>query len=130
MDKTSHAKADPAPAPARRRIAHPALFAAAVLTLSSCGPRSTDELLRGGVPASTNLPRATSLPPDAVRTVSRRDFGWRLIYHPSSAPADADARAATALCRLESRGVDYVSPVAQVSPLDDPGTRMIDIYCA
>lgn len=130
MTEASHAPSVIPPATAGRRFAPPALIAAAVLTISSCGPRNTDDILRGGVPARTNLPHATSLPPDAVRTVSRREFGWRLIYHTASAPADADARAATALCRLESRGVAYVSPVAQVAPTDDPGTRMIDIYCA
>lgn len=129
MTETSHALARTMPAFAGRRLAPPALIAATIL-ISSCGPRNTDEVLRGGVPARTNLPQATNLPPDAVRTVSRRDFGWRLIYHPASAPADADARAATALCRLESRGVASVSQVAQASPLDDPGTRMIDIFCA
>ncbi len=113
-----------------RTAATPTAFIAATLCLTACGPRNTDEMLRGGVPARTNLPHATNLPPEAVRTVSRRDFGWRLIYHPASAPTDADARAANALCGLESRRVAYVSPVAQAAPMDDPGTRMIDIFCA
>lgn len=128
MNSASHAPSQPGHANASGWIAPSALIA--TLCLTACGPRSTDEILRGGVPARTNLPHATSLPPDAVRTVSRREFGWRLIYHQASAPADADARAATALCRLESRGVAYVTPVAQAAPGDDPGTRMIDIYCA
>ncbi|SDE10413.1 hypothetical protein SAMN05421538_10445 [Paracoccus isoporae] len=115
---------------ASRLFAPTALIAATVLGLSGCGPRSTDEMLRGGVPARTNLPDATSLPTEAVRTVSRRDFGWRLIYHPAAAPPDADRRAAVALCRLERRRVAEILPVALRAPLDDPGARMIDIYCA
>lgn len=130
MINARHATAEPTPAVAGGRLVPSAVIAAAVLTLTACGPRNTDEILRGGVPARTNLPHATNLPPEAVRTVSRRDFGWRLIYHPASAPADAEARAANALCQLESRAVAYVSPVTQSAPLDDPGTRMIDIFCA
>lgn len=122
--------AEPAPAPAGQRLAPPALIAAAVLTLSACGGGSTDEILRGGVPARTNLPVATSLPPKSVRTVSRHEYGWRLIYHPASAPANADGRAALALCGLESRGVGRIEQAMMSSPLDDPGARMIDIYCA
>lgn len=102
----------------------------ATLCLTACGPRNTDEILRGGVPARTNLPMATTLPPEAVRTVSRRDFGWRVIYHPVSAPMDADRQAAVALCRLESRPVDRIEHVPSASSADDPGTRMIDIFCA
>ncbi|WP_313135319.1 hypothetical protein [Paracoccus jeotgali] len=119
-----------AAAPGPRRIASGALLTAAVLSLSSCGPRNTDETLRGGVPARTNLPLATGLPPDAVRTVSRRDYGWRLIYLPALSPADAEGRAASALCRLERRGVGRIEQIPQVAPQDDPGTRMIDIHCA
>lgn len=130
MTQASTTSAGTAPAFAGQRFAPSALIAATVLTLTACGPRNTDEILRGGVPARTNLPHATSLPPDAVRTVSRREFGWRVIYHPVSAPADADARAATALCRLESRGVAQVEHVPSFTPEDDPGTRMIDIFCA
>lgn len=130
MINASHATAEPTPATAGGRLVPSAVMAAAVLTLTACGPRNTDEVLRGGVPAMTNLPRATSLPPESVRTVSRHDYGWRLIYHPASAPANADARAAQALCRLESRRVARVEQAMQVSPLDDPGARMIDIYCA
>lgn len=113
-----------------RLFAPSALIAATVLGLTGCGPRSTDEILRGGVPARTNLPDATSLPPEAVRTVSRRDFGWRVIYHPLSAPPDADRRAAAALCRLERRRVAEIILAPMQAPLDDPGTRMIDIHCA
>ena len=130
MTDASHSHPDVLPASAGRMFAPPALIAAAVLSMSACGPRNTDDILRGGVPARTNLPHATTLPPEAVRTVSRRDFGWRLIYHPVSAPADADQQAAYALCRLESRGVNRIEHVPSTAPGDDPGTRMIDIFCA
>ena len=113
-----------------RTAATPTAFIAATLCLTACGPRNTDDILRGGVPARTNLPHATTLPVEAVRTVARRDFGWRVIYHPVSAPADADQQAAYALCRLESRGVNRIEHVPSTAPGDDPGTRMIDIFCA
>ena len=128
MTEASHVPSEPAPAFAGGWIAPSALIA--TLCLTACGPRNTDEMLRGGVPARTNLPHAANLPPEAVRTVSRRDFGWRLIYHPVSAPADADQQAAYALCRLESRGVNRIEHVPSTAPGDDPGTRMIDIFCA
>ncbi|MBA4489973.1 hypothetical protein [Paracoccus sp. S1E-3] len=128
MMDASPASSGAAPASAGRLLAPSALIA--TLCLTACGPRNTDEVLRGGVPARTNLPLATTLPAEAVRTVARRDFGWRLIYHPVSAPADADSRAATALCRLESRGVNRIEHVPLAAPGDDPGTRMIDIFCA
>ncbi|WBU52292.1 hypothetical protein [Paracoccus sp. SCSIO 75233] len=127
--------ASPDPAQMRRtfrrtRLGLPVMATAAALVLTSCGPRNTDEILRGGVPANTNLPDATTLPPEAIRTVARRDFGWRLIYHPGSAPPNADGRAAAALCGLESRRVARVAPAPLTYPTDDPGTRMIDIFCA
>ncbi|MFD1797498.1 hypothetical protein FQV27_11930 [Paracoccus aurantiacus] len=128
MTEASHACPDPSPARAGKWLAPSALIA--TLCLTACGPRNTDEILRGGVPAMTNLPRATSLPPAAVRTVSRREFGWRVIYHPASAPANADQQAAVALCRLESRRVERIEHAIQAAPLDDPGARMIDIFCA
>ena len=128
MTEASHVPSEPAPAFAGGWIAPSALIA--TLCLTACGPRNTDEMLRGGVPARTNLPHATTLPVEAVRTVARRDFGWRLIYHPVSAPADADQQAAYALCRLESRGVNRIEHVPSTAPGDDPGTRMIDIFCA
>ena len=128
MTEASHVPSEPAPAFAGGWIAPSALIA--TLCLTACGPRNTDDILRGGVPARTNLPQATTLPVEAVRTVSRRDFGWRLIYHPVSAPADADQQAAYALCRLESRGVNRIEHVPSTAPGDDPGTRMIDIFCA
>ena len=122
--------ADPAPVSGARRLMPATMIAATVLSLSACGPRGSEEILRGGIPATTNLPRATTLPPVSVRTVSRRDFGWRVIYRPADAPPDADGRAAAALCGLESRAVARVEQAVLVSPFDDPGTRMIDIYCA
>ena len=128
MTEASHVPSEPAPAFAGGWIAPSALIA--TLCLTACGPRNTDDILRGGVPARTNLPQATTLPVEAVRTVSRRDFGWRDIYHPVSAPADADQQAAYALCRLESRGVNRIEQVPSTAPGDDPGTRMIDIFCA
>ena len=128
MTEASHVPSEPAPAFAGGWIAPSALIA--TLCLTACGPRNTDDILRGGVPARTNLPHATTLPVEAVRTVSRRDFGWRVIYHPVSAPADADQQAAYALCRLESRGVNRIEHVPATAPEDDPGTRMIDIFCA
>lgn len=105
----------------------PSLIAAVALT--SCGRRG-DDMLRGGVPARTNLPRATALPPESVRTVARRDYGWRLIYHPATAPADAESRAAAALCGLERRRVARIEHTALAAPEDDPGARKIDIFCA
>ncbi|WBU65073.1 hypothetical protein [Paracoccus aerodenitrificans] len=121
--------AAPVPVSGSVRFVPAALFATTVFGLSSCGPGNTDEILRGGVPASTNLPLATNLPPESVRTVARRNFGWRLIYLPASAPMDAEQRAASALCGLERRRVSNVLPAPQVAAGDDPGTRKIDIFC-
>lgn len=101
-----------------------------MLTLAGCGRAPTDDILRGGVPAMTNLHQASTLPPDAVRTVARRDFGWRLIYHPARAPAGADQGAARALCGLERRPVARIEPVPRIEPLADPGAVIIDIFCA
>ena len=44
-----------------RTGAAPTAFIAATLCLTACGPRNTDDILRGGVPARTNLPHATTL---------------------------------------------------------------------
>lgn len=118
------------PASSAPRICTAVAMLAAGLVTGSCGARNTDEILRGGVPARTDLPLATSLPVESVRTVSRRSFGWRVIYQPGSAPTDADQRAASALCGLEKRAVSRIEPVAMISPADDPGTRKIDIICA
>ncbi|MFD2815370.1 hypothetical protein ACFSYD_14925 [Paracoccus aerius] len=68
--------------------------------------------------------------PDAVRTVARRDFGWRLIYHPARAPAGADQGAARALCGLERRAVARIERIPRVDPYVDPGAAIIDVYCA
>ncbi|WP_265500671.1 hypothetical protein [Paracoccus beibuensis] len=90
----------------------------------------TTDILPGGVPARTNLHEASSLPPDAVRTVSRRDFGWRVIYHPSAAPPHAESRAAVALCGLERRAPLRIQQQPRLDPTTDPGARIFDIYCA
>lgn len=105
------------------------LSLAALLTLSACGDRGTDLVLRG-VPARTDLHQASTLPPDSVRTVARRDYGWRLIYHPARAPAQADRRAAAALCGLERRAVARIEPVPRIDPYADPGAAIIDVFCA
>lgn len=102
----------------------------ALLTLTACGRAPTDDILRGGIPAMTNLHQASTLPPDSVRTVARRDFGWRLIYHPARAPAASDQRAARALCGLERRSVSRIERVPRIEPLADPGAAIIDIFCA
>lgn len=90
----------------------------------------TDDILPGGIPASTNLHEASTLPPDSVRTVARRDYGWRLIYHPARAPANADRGAARALCGLERRAVAAIDYVPRLDPYADPGAAIIDITCA
>ena len=100
-----------------------------MLTLSACGERSTD-LVLNRVPARTDLHQASTLPPESVRTVARRDFGWRVIYHPARAPANADQGAARALCGLESRAVARIDRVPRLDPAADPGAAIIDIICA
>ncbi|MDP5308288.1 hypothetical protein [Paracoccus spongiarum] len=106
------------------------LSLAALLTLSACGERMSDLILPGGIPASTDLHQASTLPPDSVRTVARRDYGWRLIYHPGRAPANAEQGAARALCGLERRPVARIEHLPRLDPLADPGARIIDITCA
>lgn len=102
-----------------------------VLALSACGGgKPTDLILPGGIPAKTNLHDASALPSDSVRTVARRDYGWRLIYHPSRAPASARQTAARALCGLESRSVAHIETVPRIDPSADYGAAIIDIHCA
>ncbi|AUH34976.1 hypothetical protein CUV01_17755 [Paracoccus tegillarcae] len=103
---------------------------AALITLTACGGKSTDLILPGGVPAMTDLHQASTLPPDSVRTVARRDYGWRLIYHPARAPANAEQGAARALCGLESRRPARIENIPRIDAYADPGAQIIDIYCA
>lgn len=102
----------------------------ALLLAGACGRAPTDDILRGGIPAMTDLHRASSLPPEAVRTVARREFGWRLIFHPSRSPANAEQQAARALCGLERRAVARIERVPRIDPYIDPGATIIDIICA
>lgn len=106
------------------------LSLAALLALTACGRAPTDDTLPGGIPAMTNLHQASTLPTDSVRTVARRDFGWRLIYHPARAPAGADQGAARALCGLERRRVGRIERLPRLDPTADPGAAIIDIICA
>lgn len=121
----------PAASPALR-MAGPALplSLATFLLLSACGGRPTEDILRGGVPAMTDLHQASTLPAESVRTVARRDYGWRLIYHPARAPVNAEQGAARALCGLERRRPARIEHQPRLDPLADPGARIIDIYCA
>ncbi|WP_216019799.1 hypothetical protein [Paracoccus sp. C2R09] len=102
----------------------------AMLTLAACGERMTTDILPGGIPARTNLHEASGLPAESVRTVSRRDYGWRVIYQPSAAPADAESRAAMALCGLERRSPMRIVQQPRLDPTADPGARIFDIHCA
>lgn len=97
--------------------------------MTACGDRTTD-LVLNGVPANTDLHRASTLPPESVRTVARRDYGWRLIYHPARAPANAEQGAARALCGLERRAVARIEHIPRLDPYSDPGAAIIDITCA
>ncbi|MFB9224971.1 hypothetical protein [Paracoccus cavernae] len=97
--------------------------------LAACGRAPTDDILRGGVPARTDLHATTALPADAVRSVARKDAGWRLIYHPDRAPQNAEQRAGAALCRLEGKRPEQLVILPMSSPTDDPGARMIDVIC-
>ena len=113
---------------ARRCIAPLSLVS--LMALTACGRAPTNDMLPGGIPARTNLHEASTLPPDSVRTVARRDFGWRLIYHPARAPAGADQGAARALCGLERRRVARIERLPRLDPTADPGAAIIDIICA
>ncbi|MFC0201868.1 hypothetical protein [Paracoccus rhizosphaerae] len=101
-----------------------------LLGLAACGDRMTADILPGGIPARTNLHEASGLPPESVRTVSRRDFGWRVIYQPYAAPPNAESRAAVALCGLERRAPLRIQQQPRLDPTADPGAQIFDIYCA
>ncbi|ODT60921.1 hypothetical protein [Paracoccus sp. SCN 68-21] len=116
----------PEPQPCRTRLAARRgvpLSLVALLSLTACGSRMTDDILPGGIPARTDLHQASGLPPASVRTVARRDFGWRGIYH-------AESRAAVALCGLERRAPLRIVQQPRLDPFADPGARIFDIYCA
>lgn len=103
---------------------------AALLLLGACGARApTDLILPGGIPARTDLQAASTLPPEAARSIARKEAGWRVIYHPGRAPQGADQRAAAALCGLERKRPVGIVALPMGAPLDDPGARMIDIIC-
>lgn len=104
------------------------LLALALLT-AACGRGPTEDTLRGGVPARTDLHGASTLPPASVRTVNRNDAGWRVIYHPASAPAGAEQSAARSLCALERKRPVLIRELPLDGPADDPGARKIDIVC-
>lgn len=102
---------------------------ALVLLTAACGRGPTEDMLRGGVPAATDLHRASTLPPQSVRTVNRNDAGWRVIYHPARAPAGAEQGAASALCGLERKRPVLIQGLPLDAPEDDPGARKIDVIC-
>lgn len=108
------------------------LLAVATLALAAaaCGRGPTEDILRGGVPARTNLHQTTGLPSEAVRTVNRNDAGWRVIFHPARAPVGAEQQAARALCGLERRAVSRIERLPLDAPTDDPGAVKFDIICA
>lgn len=99
------------------------------LVLAACGAAPTDDILRGGVPARTDLHQTTNLPTESIRSVARKDAGWRLIYHPARAPVNAEQRASAALCRLERKRPQQIVVLPMTAPEDDPGARMIDVIC-
>ena len=130
-DRPTPPRAAPRAAPSRAGDRGPLPWSmVAMLVLGACGGREADDILPGGIPARTDLHAATQLPPDSVRTVARRDWGWRLIYHPARAPAPAEQRAASALCGLERRGVRQIVHLPRLDATADPGARMLDIHCA
>lgn len=106
------------------------LVAALAVLTAACGRGPTEDILRGGVPARTNLHQTTGLPGDAVRTVNRNDAGWRVIFHPARAPQGAEQQAARALCGLERRSVSRIERLPLDAPSDDPGAVKFDIICA
>lgn len=107
-----------------------AVISLLVLTACGGGGRGSDTILPGGIPASTDLHLASKLPAESVRTVARRDYGWRLIYHPARAPDNAEQGAARALCGLERRAISRIEHIPRIDPYADPGAAIIDIYCA
>ncbi|MFT4012874.1 MAG: hypothetical protein QM682_05605 [Paracoccus sp. (in: a-proteobacteria)] len=107
-----------------------ALCLALLVLTAACGRGPSEDILRGGVPARTDLHQSTGLPAPAVRTINRNDAGWRLIYHPARAPAGAEQQAARALCGLEKRGVARIVRLPLDAPFDDPGATKIDVVCA
>lgn len=102
---------------------------ALLIALTACSRGPTEDILRGGVPARTDLHRASTLPPQSVRTVNRNDAGWRVIYHPANAQVGADQNAASALCGLERKRPTAIIELPLTAPGDDPGARKIDIVC-
>ncbi|WP_405405118.1 hypothetical protein [Paracoccus sp. Ld10] len=102
----------------------------ALMGLAGCGDRMTTDILPGGIPARTDLHQASGLPVESVRTVARREFGWRVIYRPAHAPPNAESRAAVALCGLERRAPLRIQQQPRLDPSADPGARIFDIYCA
>lgn len=130
-DMTGTCQADTRPAPTRAvaRLGCGLSLIAVLLAAAGCSRPMTDDILPGGVPARTNLHATTQMPPDAIRTVARNDAGWRLIYHPARAPADAAHRASAALCSLESKRATQIVIVPMTAPQDDPGATMIDVVC-
>lgn len=128
---TAERAPEPQPCPSRRAPGRGLpLSLVALLSLTACGARMTDDILPGGIPARTDLHQASGLPPASVRTVARRDFGWRVIYQPAAAPANAESRAAVALCGLERRAPLRIVQQPRLDPFADPGARIFDIYCA
>ncbi|MFV0385797.1 hypothetical protein [Paracoccus sp. (in: a-proteobacteria)] len=103
---------------------------AAMLGVAACGGGRSEDVLRGGIPANIDLHQASTLPAESVRTVARRDYGWRLIYHPARSPANAEQGAARALCGLEHRRVARIDHIPRIDPYADPGAAIIDIHCA
>lgn len=115
--------------PRLRHLARPAMILSLLAALAACSRAPTEDILRGGVPARTDLHQTTALPPESIRSVARKDAGWRLIYHPARAPVNAEQSAAAALCRLEKKRPEQLIVVPMSAPEDDPGARMIDVIC-
>ncbi|MFN3274516.1 MAG: hypothetical protein ACK41U_07580 [Paracoccus sp. (in: a-proteobacteria)] len=130
MDIREPASAVTLPYPTRTGPSGRAMSLVALMALSACGDRMTTDILPGGIPARTNLHEASGLPAASVRTVARREFGWRVIYLPAAAPPNAESRAAVALCGLERRAPLRVELQPRLDPFADPGARIFDIHCA